>query len=244
MVQIQKIGTDFRFLGGGVAIGAMAAFYDTVKNQIVGRANVDRFGGWEIVLPASALISGHHEMRFFGGDCVEAMPSASNGQRGSWRGFTLLLTDDDVGTLASPVEVHVLRGTNTDNAETGNSPSQFIDLEWTDVKTLGVENFPFSRRAGQCGCPMVVTYEQSRHIVGYDVYMFVSTDTSIPSARFPGGNPEGHGSWYLVSTVANNRASIRCPVASVVAFWVGMRMTKTPIVSQYGTMSPMTRSQV
>lgn len=101
MISIGKIDTSFRFYGvkhlptGQAARGSIVAFVDSARNAVLARANVGSSGGWELIIPAVMLTSGCHEIRFFGGGLVEAMPDESNKYSGSWESFLLSIPHND-----------------------------------------------------------------------------------------------------------------------------------------------------
>jgi len=141
----------------------------------------------------------------------------------------LNVTFNGVSDLSEYAAVSGLKMVNADDQD--GSPTGYLMagdkaiLEWDDIKEKARNQFPFST-TDALGNGVSVSYQQSRKVSAYVVYMFVSDSGSAPEHEYP-GTSDANGTWYFMLETKKNYASIPIITGSSFGFWVGFRTEST-----------------
>jgi hypothetical protein len=156
---------------------------------------------------------------------------------------------DGVSDVFDYVEVMHLECVNASDPESGDLPDFFAHLKWTDYRELPKSSYSPSGITVKdaLGRATTLTYEMSRIISSYGIFMFVSSEGKMPTFRFPGKAAlwgiatfgempyayEGdnvndpNGVWVFLGDFTTTDVEVRVPKDKYVGFWVGARTAKT-----------------
>jgi hypothetical protein len=129
--------------------------------------------------------------------------------------------------VADLKETYSVPSVTAKNVSGGKLIDRNAKLEWTELRTMTAEQFPYNVYSGYNNAVTPLSYAQSRKVLNYVVYMYVSDDGTPPPVESPATNVYANNLWYYVGEFSTNTAEIRCPDSKFVAFWVGFRMTTT-----------------
>jgi len=106
--------------------------------------------------------------------------------------------------------------------EGADAESIFAKIDWLEFRNQSKTYFDAARevRSGFDDSVKMLTYNQTRLITSYVVYLFVSESNTLPANLYPGNGDL----WYFCGEFSSNSAEIRCPVGKWCGFWVGFRL--------------------
>ena len=132
---------------------------------------------------------------------------------------------DGIADVSEYYEVTDLRVTNAPDGESGGLSSPFANLAWTDYRSIARSLYPKNIKSGYDGTVISagLSYDQSRRIESYVVFMYVSDTATDPPHPYPASDT----GWYFMGEYTVAEAKIRCPNTKYVGFWVGFKMPKT-----------------
>jgi len=160
---------------------------------------------------------------------IETLNESGANSIGEPLSLTDIMQDPDVNVSEFTAVTGLVAANVTNNeGSAAGEPlgGQQITMEWDPLTQLPVGDFPRVTHDAE-GNVGLITFQHSRDITRYGIWMFVSNGNGEPVEKYPGTASQATGDWYHVGYTTSNSFQYSCPPGAKVAFWVGFETENT-----------------